>query len=82
MAPAKCCELATMETAKPLFLAKNLDKIVNDVFLSSQISEQGVFDKQNLIKFFKSFDQKGYRIKREIITIVLFQIWFNKVLKC
>lgn len=69
-------------TPDNIFLEKNLNKIVNDVFLSSQISEQGVFNKQNLIKFFKSFDQKGYRIKREIITIILFQIWFNNVLKC
>ena len=69
-------------TPDNIFLEKNLNKIVNDIFLSSQISEQGIFDKHKLIEFFKSFDQKGYRIKREIITIVLFQIWFNKVLKC
>ena len=48
--------------------------------LHSSIEKQEIFETSELFNFFKSFEIKSYKIKRELITIILFQIWYNKVL--
>ena len=67
-------------TPDTIFLSNNLDKIIHDVFPKEQIEKQGIFETTELFNFFKSFEIKSYKIKRELITIILFQIWYNKVL--
>ena len=67
-------------TPENIFLETNLTKIINDVFVKNEIKNQEIFDQKNLNSFFNSFKQKGFLLKREITTIILFQIWYNKVL--
>ena len=67
-------------TPDRLFLDSNLKTIRNDVFKQSDIINQGIFDEQNLNLLLDSYDKKGFLIKKEITTIILFQIWYNKVL--
>jgi len=63
-----------------IFLDNNLNSIINDFFDETNIKNQQIFNYSILINFFKSYEQKTFRIKREMITIILFQIWYNKVL--
>ena len=63
-----------------IFLETNLEKIISDVFVKNEIKNQDIFNQKNLDLFFNSFKEKGFLLKREITTIILFQIWYNKVL--
>ena len=63
-----------------MFLETNLTKIINDIFVKNEIKNQEIFNQKNLDYFFNSFKEKGFLLKREITTIILFQIWYNKVL--
>ena len=63
-----------------IFLDVNLNKIIKEYFSEKNIKDQDIFDYKNLINFFNSYSTKGYLIKREILTIILFQIWYNRVL--
>ena len=67
-------------TPENMFLETNLTKIISDVFVKNEIKNQDIFNQKNLDYFFNSFKEKGFLLKREITTIILFQIWYNKVL--
>jgi len=67
-------------TPDRLFLDSNLKTIRNDVFSQNDIKSQEIFDERNLNLLLDSYNEKGFLIKREITTIILFQIWYNKVL--
>ncbi len=67
-------------TPENIFLETNLKKIISDVFVKNEIKNQDIFNQKNLDLFFNSFKEKGFLLKREITTIILFQIWYNKVL--
>ena len=67
-------------TPDQIFLQNNLKSIISDIFPNEKIKEQNIFNKKELYSFFNSYNIYGYRIKREIITIILFQIWYDKVL--
>ena len=69
-------------TPDNIFLSDNLGKIIKNIFSNKQINDQGIFKSKELNIFFNSFEQQNYKIKRELITIILFQVWYNKVLKC
>ena len=66
-------------TPDRIFLDSNLKKIRQDFFQNDKIKHQGIFKEDNLIHFLNSYDDKGYLIKKEVTTIILFQIWYNKV---
>ena len=63
-----------------IFLDNHLKNIIKDFFTESKIRKQNIFDYINLVKFFEEYPQKTYKIKRQILTIVLFQIWYDKIL--
>ncbi len=67
-------------TPDRIFLDTNLEKIKNDLFQKTEIKNQGIFNIEKLNLFFNSYKEKGYLIKKEITTVILFQIWYNKVL--
>ena len=69
-------------TPDNIFLSENLGKIIKNIFSNKEINDQGIFKSKELNIFFNSFEQQNYKIKRELITIILFQVWYNKVLKC
>jgi len=64
-----------------IFLDNNLKLIIKDFFDETNIKNQQIFNYNFLIEFFKSYNYKTFKIKREMITIILFQIWYNKILK-
>ena len=64
-----------------IFLENNLDKIIEKSILKKTIIEQGIFNYEELDKFFSSFKHKKYLIKRQLTTILLFQIWYNKLMR-
>ena len=63
-----------------IFLDTHLNDIIKDFFTESKIRNQNIFDYINLVKFFEEYPKKTYKIKRQILTIVLFQIWYDKIL--
>ena len=63
-----------------IFLDLNLEKIIKKFFKEEDIKKQNIFEYSELISFLNSYHQKGFIIKKEIITILLFQIWYNKIL--
>lgn len=63
------------------FLENNLDEIVKKSISKKTIDEQGIFNYLELNNFFSSFKHRGYLIKRQITTILLFQIWYNKLIR-
>ena len=67
-------------TPDRIFLDTNLKKIRSDLFNEKEINNQGIFNGKNLNNFLNSYEKKGFLIKKEITTIILFQIWYNKVL--
>lgn len=67
-------------TPDRIFLDYNLKTIRNDIFQKNQIKNQEIFNTENLDNFFNSYDEKGFLIKKELTTIIFFQIWYNKVL--
>jgi len=67
-------------TPDRIFLDTNLKKIRKDIFQNNKIKNQGIFNEENLEHFLNSYDVKGYLIKKEVTTIILFQIWYNKII--
>ena len=63
-----------------IFLDSNLNKIIETFFIKKDINEQNIFNYEELMKFFNSYYEKGFLIKRQIVTTILFQIWYKKVL--
>ena len=62
------------------FLDNHLKSIIKDFFTEKKIREQNVFNYDNLLNFFNEYPKKTYKIKRELLTIILFQIWYDKIL--
>lgn len=67
-------------TPDRIFLDLNLKNIRDEIFNKNEIINQGIFNIENLNYFLDTYKTKGYLIKKQITTIILFQIWFNKVL--
>ncbi len=63
-----------------LFLDSNLDSLRDTLFQQNEIENQQIFNQKNLNLLFDSYSDKGFLIKREITTIILFQCWYNKVI--
>lgn len=63
-----------------IFLDLHLKKLINTFFNEREVNQEGVFNYNNLIQFLNSYYEKGFLIKRQIITTILFQIWYKKVL--
>ena len=63
-----------------IFLDLNLNKIIETFFIKKEINEQNIFNYDELMTFFNSYYEKGFLIKRQIVTTILFQIWYKKVL--
>lgn len=67
-------------TPERIFLETNLKKIKNIYFEDHKIKQQGIFNSAELINLFNSYSKNSFSIKRVISTIILFQIWYDKVL--
>ncbi len=67
-------------TPERIFLDTNLEKIKNIYFEDHKIKQQGIFNNTELANLFKSYSNNGYLIKRIISTVILFQIWYDRVL--
>ena len=63
------------------FLETNLTKIVEEFFDEKEIEQQNIFNFNQLLKFFNKFPIENWKIKRQTLTIILFQIWYNNILK-
>ena len=68
-------------TPDRIFLDNHLDEIFKNFFTKSKIDNQDVFDYSNLKKYFESYPINTYKIKRQILTIIFFQLWYDNVLK-
>ena len=63
-----------------IFLDTHLESIIKDFFDEKKIKKQNIFNYHNLINFFKQYKIQGFKIKRQLITIILFQIWYDKII--
>ena len=63
-----------------IFLETNLNNIISDFFDETKIKSQNTIDYSEIISFFKRFPKENWKIKRQTLTIILFQIWYDKVL--
>ena len=64
-----------------IFLDVNLNNLKNILFCESDINSQGIFNYIEVKKILDLYLNKGYLLKRQVITLILFQIWYNKILK-
>ena len=64
-----------------IFLETNLNNIISDFFDETKIKSQNIIDYDEIISFFKRFPKENWKIKRQTLTIILFQIWYDKVLR-
>ena len=64
-----------------IFLETNLNNIISDFFDETKIKSQNTIDYSEIISFFKRFPKENWKIKRQTLTIILFQIWYDKVLR-
>lgn len=67
-------------TPDRIFLDSNLESIRDHFFAKDEIKNQEIFNLEYLELLFNSYKKDGYLLKKEITTIILFQIWYNKVL--
>ena len=67
-------------TPDKIFLDSNLETIKNHIFIKDIIKNQEIFNYEQLELLFNSYKKDGHLLKKEITTIILFQIWYNKVL--
>jgi len=63
-----------------IFLDNHFKTIIKDFFSEKKIRKQNIFNYDYLIKFFEEYPKKTYRIKRQVLTLILFQIWYDKIL--
>ena len=63
-----------------IFLDNHLQSIIKDFFCENKIKEQNIFNYSALILFFNEYPKKTYKIKRQLLTIILFQIWYDKII--
>ena len=63
------------------FLETNLNKIVKEFFDEKKIEQQDIFNFNQTLKFFNKFPIENWKIKRQTLTIILFQIWYTNILK-
>ena len=54
-----------------IFLDTHLESIIKDFFDEKKIKKQNIFNYHNLINFFKQYKIQGFKIKRQLITIIL-----------
>ena len=66
-------------TPESFFLRSYLKDTFQEIFDEEKINKQGFFDYQKLINIFQ-LHQKGFYYKNELVTILIFQIWYDKVL--
>ena len=64
-----------------IFLETNLNNIISEFFDETKIKSQNIIDYNEIISFFKRFPKENWKIKRQTLTIILFQIWYDKVLR-
>ena len=64
-----------------IFLETNLNNIISEFFDETKIKSQNIIDYDEIISFFKRFPKENWKIKRQTLTIILFQIWYDKVLR-
>ena len=67
-------------TPDRIFLDSNLESLRDHFFVKDEIENQEIFNLEYLELLFNSYKKDGYLLKKEITTIILFQIWYNKVL--
>jgi asparagine synthase (glutamine-hydrolysing) len=63
-----------------IFIRSYLNNFIKDTFDEKTIKSQNIFNYGELINMYKAHLSGGY-FKNEIILILIFQIWYNQVLK-
>ena len=63
-----------------IFLRNYLEEIFIKTFKNKKILNQGLFNNDEIIKIF-NIHKKGSYFKKELITILTFQLWYDKILK-
>jgi asparagine synthase (glutamine-hydrolysing) len=63
-----------------IFIRSYLNNFIKDTFDEKTIKSQNIFNYEELINMHKAHLSGGY-FKNEIILILIFQIWYNQVLK-
>ena len=63
-----------------IFLETHLTNIIKDYFSEDKIRSQNLFNIEEIFNFFKRFPIENYKIKRHTLTIILFQIWYDRIL--
>ncbi len=63
-----------------IFLRNYLEEIFVKTFENKKILKQGLLNNKDIIKIF-NLHKKGSYFKKELITILIFQIWYDQILK-
>ena len=63
-----------------IFLETNLNTIISEFFDETKIKSQNIINYNEIINFFKRFPRENWKIKRQTLTVILFQIWYDKIL--
>jgi asparagine synthase (glutamine-hydrolysing) len=63
-----------------IFIRSYLNDFIEETFNEKTIKRQNIFNYDELINIYKSHLSGGY-FKNEIILILVFQIWYNQILK-
>ncbi len=63
-----------------IFLNKNLNNILKENFQEDTIKKQNLFNCSQILKLFNLPIEKKYLFKRELMAIIVFQKWYEKVL--
>lgn len=61
------------------FLDNNLEKITSNFLFETNNSNLKIFQNNELKKIFQSYEKLGYKVKREVTTLILLQIWSQKI---
>jgi hypothetical protein len=63
-----------------IFIRSYLNDFIEETFNEKTIKRQYIFNYDELINIYKTHLSGGY-FKNEIILILVFQIWYNQILK-
>ena len=64
-----------------IFLETNLNKIIKEFFEKKKIESQNILNFNETLEFFNRFPSENWKIKRQTLTIILFQIWYDNILQ-
>jgi len=68
-----------MVSPESFFLRKYLKKLFIETFEKNKINNQKIFNYTTILDIFEKHNNGSY-LKKELITILTFQIWYDQVI--